>query len=874
MRYLTLVLVLFLEIHGICAQQQFRGTVIDDKDGKALEDVSIALLDSSRAATNFTYTDQRGHFSLTAKTLPFSISISLLGYKRQIIPIKEYINGGTYKMHNEGYKIKEVKVVSHRIRAEKDTIIYSVAGFIMPQDRTIADVLKKMPGIEVTPAGQIKVQGQPISKLYIEGMDLMGSKYALATDNLSGKVVKEVQILNHHQPIAALRGKSFSEQIALNLALTDNVHFTTSGTADLGIGFSGDDKTLWSGRLVELFLGKRQQNLSLYKTNNNGEDVSNEIQNQIIENDMSVDEDAPILRLPDLSVSQVDKKHYLNNKSHLFATNHLYKMSKNATLRGQFTYQSLHNDMHEQRVSSYFYPDATTVVTENNRVASISNDYTAEADYQLNSSSKYIRNKLTADIEQDKATNVVETNANSIEPVTRVKRKNIANAFQYINTYNNNRILKINSINSFQDLPQTLTVMPGLYEELLNDGKTYSGLTQDVHMQSFSSHTKTKLQLMIAKFYVNMEAGFNYDHQKLTSSLSCRQGEDSYPTPNSQFANDVNFSDARVFGNPSLSYKSYRWNINFNIPLSFHFYHLNGKEGGHYFRFFPEPSLRITYNLNAYWELNQTMNYRYQVPDITQLYSNYIFSTYRNASRGSAFYDYRMFIYSLFLKFSNPIEGLFWSFSGSVTPSWQNKMLVMNQDDILTSSQMLDRKYTNLQWNVRTRFSKAFGWWKLFIALTGNYIENRNKSMLSEQMISFDHRMLSLSFDYSLQPCKYISVEGKEGFLYSKLSSKITNGVFSSHTNSELILNVFPSKSWRLKWEHQLLLSHKPIHSSIYFMDAAVSYIYKQIEFEFSMNNLLNKKSFQQTSYSSMMEENSLNYFRSREGLLKVMISF
>jgi len=201
-------------------------------------------------------------------------------------------------------------------------------------------------------------------------------------------------------------------------------------------------------------------------------------------------------------------------------------------------------------------------------------------------------------------------------------------------------------------------------------------------------------------------------------------------------------------------------------------------------------------------------------------------------------------------------------------------MLVMNQDDILTSSQMLDRKYTNLQWNVRTRFSKAFGWWKLFIALTGNYIENRNKSMLSEQMISFDHRMLSLSFDYSLQPCKYISVEGKEGFLYSKLSSKITNGVFSSHTNSELILNVFPSKSWRLKWEHQLLLSHKPIHSSIYFMDAAVSYIYKQIEFEFSMNNLLNKKSFQQTSYSSMMEENSLNYFRSREGLLKVMISF
>jgi hypothetical protein len=865
---------MFLGIRGAYAQQQFQGTVIDDNTGKALEDVSIALLNNSQAATSFTYTDQQGHFSLTAKTPPSFISIALLGYKRQIIPINEYINGSIYKMHNEGYKIKEVKVVSHRIRKEKDTIIYSVAGFRMPQDRSIADVLKKMPGIEVTPAGQIKVQGQPISKLYIEGMDLMGSKYAMATDNLSGKVVKEVQILNHHQPIAALRGKTFSEQIAINLALTDNVHFTTSGTADLGIGYSDGDKTLWSGRLVALFLGKKQQNLSLYKTNNNGEDVSNEIQDQIVDEDMGVNEDAPILTLPDLSISQVDEKHYLDNKSHLFATNHLYKMSKNSTLRGQFTYQSLHNDMHEETISSYFYPDGTTVITENNKIASISNDYHAEADYQLNSSSKYIRNKLTAGIEQDKATNIVEANANFIEPVTQTKKKNITNAFQYINTYNKNHILKITSINSFQDIPQTLTVTPGLYEELLNQGNTYDGLTQDVRMQSFHSHTKAKLQLMIAKFYINMETGINYDYQKLTSSLFCRQGNERYPTSNLQFANDVHFSDANLFGNPSLTYKSDRWNILFSIPLSFHSYHLKSESKKDYFRFFPEPSLHMAYSINAYWDLNQTINYRYQTSDINQLYNNYIFSTYRNARRGSDFYNYRMLIYSIFLKFSNPLDGLFWSLSGSIVPNWQNKMLVMNQDNILTSSQMFDKKYTNLQWNIRSRLSKAFGWWKLFTALRGNYSENRNKNMLSGQMITFENRMLSLSFDYSLQPCKYISVEGKEGFSYSKLSSKITDGVSSSHTKNELTLNAFPSSNWKLKWRHQLLISHKPVHSSIYFMDTAVSYLYKQVEFEFSMNNILNKSYFQQIAYSSMMEESTLNYFRSREGLIKVMINF
>lgn len=167
----------------------------------------------------------------------------------------KFKSGSTFILQNKGYKIKEVKVTSKRIIERKDTLIYSVSGFQMPQDRTIADVLKKMPGIEVLPSGQIKFEDKAISKLYIEGMDLMGNRYSLATNNLSNKVVKEVQVLRNHQAISVLRGKSFSEQAALNLVLTDDVRYTFSGSADIGIGYSGNDELVWDARLVGLFFG-------------------------------------------------------------------------------------------------------------------------------------------------------------------------------------------------------------------------------------------------------------------------------------------------------------------------------------------------------------------------------------------------------------------------------------------------------------------------------------------------------------------------------------------------------------------------------------------------------------------------------------------
>ena len=190
MRIISLfILILYGNIYAY-SQQVYRGTVNDSQTGKGIEDAVVSLLNEQMLIIDFTYTDKKGDFLISSDSVPHCIMLSHIGCEKQIMPAMKFKSGSTFILQNKGYKIKEVKVTSKRIIERKDTLIYSVSGFQMPQDRTIADVLKKMPGIEVLPSGQIKFEDKAISKLYIEGMDLMGNRYSLATNNLSNKVVK------------------------------------------------------------------------------------------------------------------------------------------------------------------------------------------------------------------------------------------------------------------------------------------------------------------------------------------------------------------------------------------------------------------------------------------------------------------------------------------------------------------------------------------------------------------------------------------------------------------------------------------------------------------------------------------------------------
>lgn len=68
-----------------------------------------------------------------------------------------------------------------RIRRLGDTLSYEVNSFAKDENRSIGDVLKRLPGTEVSESGGIKYQGKSISKFYIDGDDLLEDRYNIGT---------------------------------------------------------------------------------------------------------------------------------------------------------------------------------------------------------------------------------------------------------------------------------------------------------------------------------------------------------------------------------------------------------------------------------------------------------------------------------------------------------------------------------------------------------------------------------------------------------------------------------------------------------------------------------------------------------------------
>lgn len=236
MRYF-LVTILSFVVSLTTTAQTYKGKVVDES-GKPLCSASVVLLaDGGRTTLNFTRTAGDGSFTLSESgkdgKRAESILFSYIGYARDTISVKDFRQGQTIIMHEKSVIIKETKIRAPRVSQRGDTLTYLVNSFKQKQDRTIADVIKKMPGLQVGEDGTITYQGKQINKFYIEGLDMLGSKYSQASENISADKVKSVQVYERHQPVKLLRDVTFSDQAALNIVLTDDARNVWQGLADM-----------------------------------------------------------------------------------------------------------------------------------------------------------------------------------------------------------------------------------------------------------------------------------------------------------------------------------------------------------------------------------------------------------------------------------------------------------------------------------------------------------------------------------------------------------------------------------------------------------------------------------------------------------------
>lgn len=274
-RAITYLFFLFVAV-GAVAQVNVTGIVIDRETSEPLAGASVIVKDTDGKIKKFASSKADGGFAISMPSVNgCRLEVTMMSFAKQSIPLDSVSFPLTVYMEPGTTLLKEVTVKADRIREQGDTITYNVGSFAQQQDRSIGDVLKRMPGIDVANNGKIQYQGEDINKFYIEGSDLLEGKYGIATNGISHEDVGAVEVMENHQPMQVLSGISFSDKAAINLKLKNKAKATWTFHGDAGGGWSWQPEgAIWDGELFAMAVMPGFQNITTLRTNNTGENLA------------------------------------------------------------------------------------------------------------------------------------------------------------------------------------------------------------------------------------------------------------------------------------------------------------------------------------------------------------------------------------------------------------------------------------------------------------------------------------------------------------------------------------------------------------------------------------------------------------------------
>lgn len=337
-RYLFCSMLAAVQSLMCLSQESISGKVTDEVTDQPVAGVFISFL-KEESMIGYCYSESDGSFTIdfNADDRPEVILASMLGYSVFRKNVEDSFVD--IRLKEKRMNLNTAVVSETVMEAKGDTVSYMVSAFREKDDVVIADVLKRLPGIAVTESGGIIHNGAGINKFYIEGLDLLGSRYGIATQNLSANDISRVEVYQNHQPIKVLEGVVLTDRSAVNIILKENAKNSWMYSGDLAMGVS-DDFLFDAKGLVTRF-SKISQDLYLLKGNNVGDDIFNDIREQeyfgrtgaflVLEGNAEAEFQSELN--PRRSSIELPKPYWYDNLSGLGSFNHLRSVKGNLLVR-------------------------------------------------------------------------------------------------------------------------------------------------------------------------------------------------------------------------------------------------------------------------------------------------------------------------------------------------------------------------------------------------------------------------------------------------------------------------------------------------------------------------------------------------------------
>ncbi len=241
-RFYCLFIVLCITV-GVYAQT-ITGTVCDSLHREAISYASVRLLNIKDSTyIKGVVTTPTGNFSINHTKGEYLIDISYMTNTRYTRAIKldgkEALNLGTVYLGEASYMLGEAVVTAPvpDIVVRGDTIEYNADAYKVADDALLLDLVRKMPGIDISSDGKLMANGKVISKILIDGKEFFGNDIDLALKNLSASMINKLQLFKEQSEMAKITGfKDSNAEQVLNLTVKEALKQSVFGEGRTGYG--------------------------------------------------------------------------------------------------------------------------------------------------------------------------------------------------------------------------------------------------------------------------------------------------------------------------------------------------------------------------------------------------------------------------------------------------------------------------------------------------------------------------------------------------------------------------------------------------------------------------------------------------------------
>ncbi len=568
------------------------GTVADKSDGKGVQGARITLTDKvSGRIYSYVFTDSSGDFDISTKGVnePWVLNVSSIGYKSKQLIIETIPNKKILlEIESSEVVLNEVKITAPKVTLKGDTLNFTAPGFIKEGDRSVEEVLKRIPGVEITDGGQIRYNDKPINAFYIDGKNMLDGKYSIATKNLPPDILSMIQIFENHQPVKALKNFSPSENAAINIKLKPEAKAKWVTTGDLAAGIPGP---MFDSKILLFRFGKGVQTMNVVKGNNRGKSIGSEIKTQLLgasaQTRLLYNEELNMVNVTGVTDPPIGEERSLFNKSGYFSSNAIFNINEitEATLKFGYSYEK--KEREQQEWTDYYLPEGLI-----NRLGEESsyNGLTErpEADFVIKSNSEkyFLQNRINfrGRIENR---NTTITGLNELFSRADIGQYDLSGAITWIKPYERS-LLKMTSNSQITESPQKLSVE--------NSDQGFFREQEALFKQVISENN---ISFIIRRGALTAEAGtgVNLRYQRLNNSENI-------------------LTELSLSGR--IRYEKERIKINMFIPFKLR----NSKSGA-------EPEFSLRYRFSPYWEGSAGYTRSVRIAGVVNTYPEEFMVNYR-----------------------------------------------------------------------------------------------------------------------------------------------------------------------------------------------------------------------------------------------------